>query len=988
MNKKSFIWYTNHLLNNVNLNHLNNETFIDRFKLYFNKFNNQSVILNYLSDPSLKIHPFSDTNYQIEPQPSFDVLLNALDKLFTNQELIISSYRILADRAPFYPDAYRRILWSPSADLDFNWDSWLGEKYDFIMEAICEGEKYEASVRFSGIEISGVYLMSSLSFILEIASLRTSGNLIERFVSDYEHILNFKTYHTSQTNFRNILLLHHFKTNIPDQFELNDETIKWSDTVITDLMDNNIVHATLVFGDQYFQTFETTVKYNFNSKIIRKFEDAGEVFLIVTDRETHHKIKRSSSFKFLSSIRHIFQIVDDDISIMSKSFDKYRLSHIIFACLVSQISKLNASLVIIPPDALFAENWFDLINKGHKIELCSGIRCDKEQVFKEIENINRPYLTTKTLNRLRYNYAHELTLKSKLVNTDGEIRSLPTILFAGTNYKKHLFGVAQMHPLYVPNQFLRAFDKYTIASLDGNFLTQIVPNQSDISNFAQTLDIFDEREGPLFVEVSDPIKVEYDKINLLKEGRDWFFQTMNPINAFSLNASIQQVLRDKEKLENEEKTLVQFASLVIQDFSSSASSLKNSGLSQGKEDIQDCEQKKPGMIFSLPIWGDKYIKHAEEYLFPNLLNPIALKTLNQNYSFDFIISTSPKYISKISTILEQYDFGNGDFYIFPQFNDEFDASDKYSGKKYNRVSEAQSFAISIASQLGHEYFVPLYADFVCSKNFIEVVDEQINSGSKYFLSLVPPIITEQVENIRGLKNIKLGSDIVEDEHLNDIYEKALHPLFTLSIHGYHERDNPIGPYIGLGSKNSFAVKSCHYHPVYLKLDKGIVMGEGTIDEQLIPSLEMSYLDTDFNDFKKLKIFSLMDSDFPLPSSWGASIVRNVFNLLMSAKNREQMSFLLNNTLVIDLGPSPDPGLELKITRLEKQISYFRELLKSSDDEVKILKMLNEYYGPSSQSLKGKFLGSFVEIFRLTFRNILPLRVKKSLLKFYHNNINI
>jgi len=191
----------------------------------------------------------------------------------------------------------------------------------------------------------------------------------------------------------------------------------------------------------------------------------------------------------------------------------------------------------------------------------------------------------------------------------------------------------------------------------------------------------------------------------------------------------------------------------------------------------------------------------------------------------------------------------------------------------------------------------------------------------------------------------------------------------------------------VGSKNSFAVKSCHYHPVYFKLDKGIVMGEGTIDEHLIPSLDMSHLDTDFNDFKKLKIFSLMDSDFPLPSGWGGSIAKTVLNLLMNSNNREQMLFLLNNTLVINQGPSPNPRLELQIIRLDKQISYFRELLKSSDDEIKILKMLNEYYGPSGQSLKGKVLGSFAEMFRRSFRNILPLRVKTSLLKFYHNNIN-
>lgn len=304
-----------------------------------------------------------------------------------------------------------------------------------------------------------------------------------------------------------------------------------------------------------------------------------------------------------------------------------------------------------------------------------------------------------------------------------------------------------------------------------------------------------------------------------------------------------------------------------------------------------------GVIFSLPIWGSQHIQLAKDFLFPIMFSKKNLKALKKLSRFKFIISTDKASFLELSEIfigtgLSEYEF---EICLIDNSLDRIKTK-KYGPEKYRHVTFAQNKVLNLAQLEHFKFFVPLYADFILPEDFIRNISQAFKTNKRVFLTLVPAVETKAMYNHlhRHLASIQNGH--LTKSQIKKMIYKCLHPLFYLSIDGYSDDFHPIGPYIGIGNKESFDVKSMHYHPIYIRLTDNLIKPFiGTIDENLILTMELNGENTQFNTLDFITIASAMDSDFKMPYRSSSDHLSFYTDRIKHSNAIDQIKFLLQHT---------------------------------------------------------------------------------------------
>ena len=310
----------------------------------------------------------------------------------------------------------------------------------------------------------------------------------------------------------------------------------------------------------------------------------------------------------------------------------------------------------------------------------------------------------------------------------------------------------------------------------------------------------------------------------------------------------------------------------------------------------------PKILICIPLWGANYCKKATRYLIPSLFSSNNLSYLRSNYNFLVKIYTDTESFASVENLLTNSPLLKKNYSVVDFFkNEAFDhKGDKYGGLKYDRVTLAQKDA-GLLVKKSFDYMIPIYGDFMVSDFFFQKAMDKMSVDISCILSLVPPVVTEQMEALYKTAKILDPRTPLSRIKLEEIGIKNMHPLMRLSIFKDKDQFRPIGPYLGLENNDGLVFCSMHYHPVVLSakaFKNNNCTFQGTIDEKWLQEMKLNKKNTlFFNVYRDFPLISLMDNDFPLPNTQGVLPKRFFSNMIRRQTDLKTTLFFLKNKVI-------------------------------------------------------------------------------------------
>lgn len=386
--------------------------------------------------------------------------------------------------------------------------------------------------------------------------------------------------------------------------------------------------------------------------------------------------------------------------------------------------------------------------------------------------------------------------------------------------------------------------------------------------------------------------------------------------------------------------------------------------------------------FSLVLVGETYIKKFQDYSIYSLKKNID-KINRKDLSLTFFISTQKHSKKKIDSIFKKH-FKNFTNNLIYDYCLEKKTHNKIS---YHDISEIQHNHLVESGSKKSKFLIFLYSDLIYSNNTFFESLKILNDNNK--LSAVGSF---------GLAfNINKSFKIFFQKLLNDKdYLKYFFKNFNSLITNFHKRFlygnsfNLKSNLIIVKKKNGIIIKSLHYHPIIIRIDRVINNEISTLDSSLkniFNSIDEVYIEKNMH---KISIFSfdrmnslrnnLTYANKIKFANKKKDLKRFFFIELYLRLNKNYYKYYKNNYIFLSFSKN------LKINAFNKFIFF---ILESRIDIIK--KIISEKYKPMLNNItywdKKDLFFSFLKTY-IIYSKITEILFLRKLTNLFFTNFNI
>lgn len=665
--------------------------------------------------------------------------------------------------------------------------------------------------------------------------------------------------------------------------------------------------SSIFFGEKYTELFEKSAgKTFFCSKNIRYLKENWCVNLVLFC-SSFDKIlfQFSPLFKRLSkNINMKFIIIPDVLMAnfphpipLGKTMHPalpYSLSGLAQTCFLILAKQINASLITLPPDAVFSNTTLSTIvqavKNGKTMVLTPGIRLNRESVLNELSLIADDVdgLSASQLTKLAMDNLHPATEACFCTN---EKVTYPGIMLWPVTQKGLLGHAFQMHPIFIKddiltNVLIRRFD-----SIDGDFVYLMLPSEASW----QQIHVVTEPSETMMFELSGPeiaAELKYKTHYLASNAGYWMMSVMRPFAFWLLkkqfrfgnfnNEDAKKYILDAKHIVDEISILGQQISCTHLSFIDEMTVRSNAELSlvidfglnnkliASERPLHRIGQRADDIrvLYTIAVWGKDYIKNFLHIGLPSLISEGNLANSSNNQKSLFLLYTKQEDVS------------------FFEENRYFRALKKLIvveiiiiqpesvANKYTVLSKTQSDAVQRSRAFDAICF--LYSDFVWARGGLTFAIQKLAEGYEGVVSPVPPLIREDfyetlannfdefTHEIDGLECIS-----VSPRTLVKYAKPIMHPMMRDNNVDFTVTTTSPAYVLWQGPNDDLIIRCFHTHPVILKVKHDMpvywVPFEATLDEGFLP---IAYPSTDklyfIKDSDEVAIISLTERDFPTP----------------------------------------------------------------------------------------------------------------------------
>ncbi|WP_040070860.1 hypothetical protein [Coxiella burnetii] len=673
-----------------------------------------------------------------------------------------------------------------------------------------------------------------------------------------------------------------------------------------------IIVGCVFFGSVYRQLFQKSAGASFfcknNLELLKK--DWNPIVVIFCTFFDKISFERSKFYQEISSFVpieiHVIpeRLISKHPDLVPPAYEMtpslaYSLSGLLQTCLLAIAKRWNASLINLPPDAIFSDiavaEITRVVNKGYKVIFTPGIRLNRETVLDEVSKLTEHNnastfgISPAQLTELAFNNLHPATEASFCTR---EKMTYPGFLLWPT--EKGLFGhYFQMHPIFIKSELLQHTPIRRFDSIDGDFVYLMLPCPED---WQRNIHIITEPRKVIMFELSGPdipVDIKYDTNNLAQSAGSWIAKVMRPLSFWLLTkrvafgntknvknnliAHMDNVISDLVKLGNglNSNRLPNPAAILEKADSNLETLIEN--WKPGSSNYKTAPSKLGtsvdaiGVIYSLAVWGRRYIENFLNICLPSLLAEDNLGNLTNNKYSLFLLYTRDEDIplfeetaqfQKLKRIISVE--------IVPLDPQQFK-------NKYTVLSNAQSDTVQRSHCFDAICF--LYSDFLWAKGGIKFCLQKLAEGYEGVVSPVPPVLLEdfyEVLNSHFTDFVQYTEDGIKDFNISITprtlvhYAKPiLHPMMRDNNVSYNLNTGNPAYVLWLGPGDDLLIRCFHSHPVMLKVKHDTpeywIPFDKTLDEWFLPS---AYPATDrlyfIQDSDELAVISLTEEDFPTP----------------------------------------------------------------------------------------------------------------------------
>jgi tetratricopeptide (TPR) repeat protein len=529
---------------------------------------------------------------------------------------------------------------------------------------------------------------------------------------------------------------------------------------------------------------------------------------------------------------------------------KYSLSGLLQTCLVMLARTMDASLVNLPPDAIFADSTMDTISEaassGSKVVFTPGIRLKRADVVDELNALVKSgpiaALSSDTLTTLALRNLHPATQAS--FGTHEKVTH-PGMLWwpAGQGLFGHCF---QMHPIFVRNDVLRNSPLRRFDSIDGDFVFAMLPNAQDW----ESIYVVTDPERAMMFELSGPnvpTDIKYTMTDLALSAGSWVASVMRPLSFWLLQKRVAfgniaapetaQRLRDADRVvesfialkqkitfctSQQSQTFLKQTDLECETLALTwRESDRNVNPYRTNTRVPVRMGEDPGavrVLYSIAVWGERYIENFLNICLPSMLAEGNLGGLPNNRHSLFLLYIRPEELPLFEANVQYQRLKR----LIPVEVVSLDMEAMHN--KYSLLSTTQSDSVQRSGKFDAICF--LYADFLFAKGSIRNSVARLAEGYDGVISPVPPLILEEFyhtltthyDTFVQPSNEDGAFDIVVDPRTLIKHAKLiLHPMMRDNVVDY--KLNTVNPayMLWLGPGDDLLIRCFHSHPVMLRV---------------------------------------------------------------------------------------------------------------------------------------------------------------------------
>lgn len=615
----------------------------------------------------------------------------------------------------------------------------------------------------------------------------------------------------------------------------------------------------------------------------------------------------------------------------------YSLSGLIQTCLLVIAKQSNACIINLPPDCIFSNTTMidisNAVSSGHKVVFTPGIRLERQAILTKISTMKRNKsgallsIPSSELTRMALENLHPATKASfatqkKMTN--------PGIIAWPLDKDGLICHFFQMHPIYISNDLLKNNSIKRFDSIDGDLIYRMMPCNSEWKH----IHVVTDPERVMMFELSGPgvlIDIKYTTDNLVQSAGSWIADVMRPLSFWLLKKRV--VFGSIPTSDTNQKTLtkadgiisnlVEFGNTLNYTIVQRPEETHQSGnlnikmlveswaIEGSSKDTRNQLTPTPvarpietlRVIFSLAVWGRKYINNFLNICLPSMLAEGNLLDLPNNKSSLFVLYTCHEDIPLFKENIQFQCLKK----LIPV--EIVSINPQAFSNKYSVLNSAQSDTVQRSTPFDVICF--LYSDFVWAKGGMQFSLKKIAQGYEGVVSPVPPVVLEDFYTLLGTHLNDFITSLDDEDGLFSISidnrtlvrhaKSILHPMMRDNILDYKVNTGNPAYVLWLGPNDDLLIRCFHAHPVMLKVKPlcphYLTPFTKTLDEGFLPN---AYPATDrlyfIQDSDELTIISLSEVDFPTPyidnhyhldaaniSQWAESVASPMHKIMFNYK---------------------------------------------------------------------------------------------------------
>jgi hypothetical protein len=550
----------------------------------------------------------------------------------------------------------------------------------------------------------------------------------------------------------------------------------------------------------------------------------------------------------------------------------YSVSGLAQICASEIARRNNADLVIIPPEAVFADNAGEVITthaaRGAEVVFTSGPRLIRENIEARLPLYQKEpgavAISPDELSALALKNLHQATLAC-IVN--GKNLTYPITLWWRNGNNGLLGHCFRMHPILVSAAALRRSCMRRFESIDCDFVNALFPYEEDWSKISV---VTDANEIFMFELKSRAMIVPRLFAPAHPPAAHWITQVMRPLNYWLfkqevhlgvtepfvkpfIRQDIDRIVDCYQALGNAGRIGRPKQSGVLISESTEITALirarrfKPSGIAPR---ATRREQKAPDdlkVIYSLAVWGERYVDRFVSVSLPSLLSDRNLWRLKSLRRSLFLVHTDAEGRRILDSSIQFHSLKQ----LVRVVHRPLPSSSRGDNqRKYDVLSKCQSEAIAMAH--GYDCLVFLYADFVWSDGTISAGLNRIAQGHDAVVMPVPPLVAEEfsaeilkhASSFMKFHSNGIGHLTISPRDLVRLGKEIMHPIMRDNTVDYVPNTANLAYVLWLGPNDDYLIRCFHIHPLALRVQnenpgfwRPFV---GTLDEDFMPRVLRSF----------------------------------------------------------------------------------------------------------------------------------------------------